>query len=80
MQAEGPFPGVSEPAAPPWQGGLHPSVGGGMANTQLQQRGVVAMVCYDMGHMLTLADAGRVMRRLAVNGTIPVMKNYEVRG
>lgn len=49
-----------------------------MDSSALQMRSFVALAAYNIGHILTLSDAGRVMRRLAVNGTIPVMKNYEV--
>lgn len=62
-------------AGVPSQGG----VGGPSGPAAVQRRGFIALASYSMCYSLTLTDAARVMRRLAVNGTIPLMKNYEVR-
>eukprot|EP00892_Ulva_mutabilis_P001618 jgi/Ulvmu1/11457/UM076_0033.1 len=44
----------------------------------LQERAYMVMTLFSAGHMLLLADASRIIRRLSVNGTVPIIQQYQV--
>lgn len=48
-------------------------------STRLQERAERVMTLYSGGHLLVLKDANRIVRNLSVNGTKPLIQQFEVR-
>ena len=44
----------------------------------MEERADMVMTLFSAGHVLTMTDSGRVIRRLSVNGTVPIIQQYQV--
>lgn len=49
------------------------------AGGELQERAHMVMTLFSVGHMLVANDACRIVWKLSVNGTVPIIQQYQVR-